>query len=203
MDALARKSPPNFDFWVKAHQDLTHKQQLKGAEAFLDALNPLQGADKLAGVLLQFPQSFHRTEASRQYLADLIDVMGQAPLAVEFRHCSWQDPAVEEGLARRNVCLVIPDVPDIRSLYHHGPTITGPAGYLRLHSRKAQNWYAGAVERYDYEYSRDELEQILSAWTPVLDEQVDKVYAFFNNCHRGQAANNAQAFQRLMGQIDD
>ncbi len=202
MQGLARKSPPNFDFWVKANQDFTHNGDIEGASAFLEALEPLVRHQKLAGVLLQFPQAFHRTSANRRYLSDLIDAFQPAPLAVEFRHRSWQVDSVDQGLAQRNVSLVIPDVPDIPALFHHHPQLTSPVGYLRLHSRKAENWYAGAVERYDYHYDEEQLEQILTQWTDCLDSQVDKVYAFFNNCHRGQAARNAETFRRLVGRIE-
>ena len=34
-----------------------------------------------------------------------------------------------------------------------------------------------------------------------LEKDADKVYAFFNNCHRGQAAHNAELFRRILGQI--
>jgi uncharacterized protein YecE (DUF72 family) len=201
MDALARKSPPGFDFWVKAHQSMTHQNEIAGVGEFLQALDPLAGMDKLAGVLLQFPQRFHRTRDNRTYLARLIDAMEPIRTAVEFRHASWQHPSVDEGLAQRSAALVIPDVPDIGALFHHPPGVTGPVGYLRLHSRNAANWYAGAVERYDYDYDAAQLREILASWTPCLDDQGRKIYAFFNNCHRAQAARNAEAFRRILGQI--
>jgi uncharacterized protein YecE (DUF72 family) len=202
LDALARKSPPDFGFWVKANSRTTHEQDRTAAGPFLEALDPLIGLDKLAGVLLQFPQSFHRTVANRKYLAATLEDLAPVPLAVEFRHQSWACPHVDAGLAERNVSLVIPDVPEISALYHHAPAATTPTGYLRLHSRVAQNWYAGGTERYDYHYGPEELKGIADDWRAVLDGQADRVYVFFNNCHRGQAAENAQAFQRLVGQID-
>ena len=198
---LARRSPPGFSFWVKANQRTTHEQDESAAEPFLDALAPLTAADKLAGILLQFPQAFHRTVANRKYLARAIDRFAVANLAVEFRHRSWEHPSVDEGLAERGVSLVIPDVPDIRNLYHHRPAATSRVGYLRLHSRKAENWYEGPIDRYDYSYSPAELRQFADDWRAVLDGEADRVYAFFNNCHRGQAAENAEAFRRLVGQI--
>ena len=198
--AMARKTPPGFDFWVKANQQLTHEADRSVAPAFLDALGPLTEADKLAGVLIQLPQRFHRTVANRKYLAQMTADLAAVPLAVEFRHRSWQVPATAEGLAKREITLVVPDVPEIGNLYQVQPTLTSRTGYLRLHSRNADLWYAGAVQRYDYDYSRQEMTDLLDDWANLSD-QADRVYVFFNNCHRGQAARNAEDFRRILGQI--
>ncbi len=198
---MADASPPGFEFWVKANQQITHEQMLTPAEPFIDALAPLHESNKLAGVLLQFPQSFHRTVDNRKFLASAIDRFTPLPLAVEFRHVSWEHPSTTEGLRQRQVTLVVPDAPPIRGLYHPPPTATSRTGYLRLHSRNARQWYAGEAQRYDYSYSEAEIREVLSQWAP-LEEQVDKVYTLFNNCHRGQAGQNAEAFRRILGQIE-
>ena len=200
LEGMARKSPPGFTFWIKANQETTHKQNRDVAAEFIDNLSPILRAGKLAGVLLQFPQSFHRTVANRKYLAATIEDFRSVPTAVEFRHFSWAAPQTLQGLRDRNTALVVPDVPDIRALFHTGPAATTPTGYFRLHSRNADNWYAGAVERYDYHYSEAEMRELAEKWGE-LDEPLEQVFAFFNNCHRGQAAENAQAFRRIVGQI--
>ena len=200
LDKLARTSPPGFSFWVKANQETTHKQNRSVAGEFIENLLPLTDAGKLAGVLLQFPQSFHRTVASRKYLAAAIADFQPLPLAVEFRHRSWQQPATLDGLRQRDVTLVVPDVPALPDLFHHPAAATSATGYFRLHSRNAANWYAGAVERYDYNYDHDELTELIQEWSE-LDQPLEQVFAFFNNCHRGQAAENAQAFQRILDQM--
>ncbi len=203
MASLVRRTPGGFDFWVKANSALTHERDRKPAGAFLAALAPLREAKRLAGVLLQFPQSFHRTVENRKYLAALADDLrpDPLPLAVEFRHRSWEHPSTLDGLRDRDLTLVVPDVPDIPDLYHAPPAATNATGYLRLHSRNPTLWYAGAAERYDYSYSQDELRTLLAEWSAV-EQKVDRIYAFFNNCHRAQAAQNAEAFRRLLEQIE-
>jgi len=201
MERLARTAPPGYLFWVKANRSLTHEGDLAGTPAFLDALAPLAGSGRLAGVLLQFPQSFRRTVAARKFLAAALEGLSPAPRAVEFRHRSWEHPSTAEGLRQCGVTLVIPDVPPIAGLYRAPPALTTSTGYLRLHSRNAAKWYAGAVERYDYSYGDVELRDLVDQWSP-LAERAEKVFAFFNNCHGGQAAANAEAFRRLLEQID-
>jgi len=198
---IAAKTPAGFAFWVKANRKTTHQQDRSVAGEFLDALAPLVEDGKLAGVLFQFPQSFHRTVAGRKYLAATLDDFASVPGAVEFRHFSWDAPATVEGLRERNVALVVPDVPDLPGLFRPSvPVATSTTAYLRMHSRAAENWYAPGADRYDYDYSRDELKAVLAQWASV-EKEVESIYAFFNNCHRGQAARNAEAFRRLLDQI--
>ena len=201
MEGIARKTPPGYRIWVKANQAATHAGDRSVAPAFREGLAPLIEAGKLAGVLFQFPQRFHRTVANRAFLADALADLADLPLAVEFRHGSWRHPSVLQGLTERNVTLVVPDVPDLPDLYRTAPVATTKTGYLRLHSRDASKWYAPeGADRYDYSYSSQELAEILGAWE-ALDEPMDEVYVFFNNCHHGQAAQNAEALRRVLGQI--
>ena len=111
---LAQKSPADFHFWVKANRRLTHQPDRDATSEFLENLQPLTGTGKLAGVLLQFPQSFHRTIAHRKYLASLLEDLSSLTLAVEFRHCSWDHPSTAQGLGDREVALVVPDCPPHR-----------------------------------------------------------------------------------------
>ncbi|HUT59299.1 MAG TPA: DUF72 domain-containing protein [Phycisphaerae bacterium] len=197
---MADNTPPDFGFWVKANREITHEQRREPAAEFIAALAPLRDAGKLQGVLLQFPQSFRRTVGARKFLAAALEDFAALPTAVEFRHRSWEHPATLAGLRERDVALVVPDAPAIADLFRPEPTVTGRFGYLRLHSRDADGWYAGMARRYDYSYTAAQLADINDTWAP-LAEQVEKVYAFFNNCHRGQAAANAEAFRRIIGQI--
>ncbi len=194
---LTRVSPDGFDFWIKANGQFSHEQDLTQVPDFLDAVAPIREAGRLAGVLFQFPQAFHRTRDNRAFLARAVEAFGDTPLAVEFRHRSWQHAATLAGLRERQVSLVIPDVPPIRSLYQATAAVTTRIGYLRLHSRNADNWYDGGADRYDYDYTDAELTELIDQWS-ALDDQVDQVYVFFNNCHSGQAARNAESFRRLL-----
>lgn len=199
---LSGNSPPGFAFWIKANQSFTHQCDLREASTFLDALEPMRQDSKLAGILLQFPQSFHRSAENRKYLASAIEALCAERLAVEFRHRSWEHPSVAGGLRERNVTLVVPDVPDLPGLYRTAKAIlTSDTGYLRLHSRNKANWYAGDRDRYDYRYSDSELRDLLEQWSQV-EQQAGRIYTFFNNCHGGQAAQNAESFRRILGQIE-
>ena len=200
LERIAGRSPPGFVFWVKANRRTTHEADRSAASEFIDNLAPLRETNKLAGVLLQFPQSFHRTTEARMYLAATVEDFAAVPLAVEFRHRSWENPATFAALRERGVTLVIPDVPALEGLFRPSIAATTSRGYHRLHSRDASKWYAGGAERYDYSYSEEELRAFIEAWEGLAGA-LEEVYVFFNNCHGGQAAENAEAFRRIINQI--
>ncbi|HUS92771.1 MAG TPA: DUF72 domain-containing protein [Phycisphaerae bacterium] len=201
MDAIARKAPEGFTFWVKANQATTHEGERGVRDDFLAGVEPMREAGKLAGLLFQFPQRFHRTIANRKYLAAVLGDYEHLPCAVEFRHASWEHPSVPDGLRERNVTIVIPDVPALPGLFRMGAAATSKTGYLRLHSRDAEKWYGPeGADRYDYSYRPEELTELVEAWED-LDESMDEIYAFFNNCHHGQAAQNAESLRRILGQV--
>ena len=197
LEAMARQTSPEFTFWVKAHKSITHEHELKAAKEFWEALGPLQARGQLAGVLLQYPQSWHRTVDNRRMLQKTLEALAGVPMAVEFRHGSWDHPATFEGLHERDVTLVVPDVPDMESLFRPRARLTSHIGYLRLHSRQGASWYAGGAERYDYDYSDEELRGLCDTWR-LLADQAERIFVFFNNCHHGQAAKNARRFMEIV-----
>jgi uncharacterized protein YecE (DUF72 family) len=100
-------TPADFQFAVKAHQNITHIKRLKDAgewtSRFLEALAPLRQAGKLGPVLFQLPP-FLRCDLPR--LKDFLQQLpGDARAAFEFRHESWFTPEVFEALRAANAAL--------------------------------------------------------------------------------------------------
>jgi len=125
----AEQVPEEFRFAVKASKRITHIKRLKevGDEvgylvSVLAALGP-----KLGAVLFQLPPNLKldlpRLEAFLALLA------GRVPAAFEFRHPSWQEPAVPELLRAHGAALCVADVDD-----EPAPALvaTAPFTYLRL-----------------------------------------------------------------------
>ena len=100
-------TPDGFKFAVKAHQNITHVKRLKDAgewtSGFLQALAPLQQAEKLGPVLFQLPP-FLRCDLTR--LKDFLSQLpGDTRAAFEFRHESWFAPEVFDALRSANAAL--------------------------------------------------------------------------------------------------
>jgi uncharacterized protein YecE (DUF72 family) len=198
------KTNGKIKFSIKGHQSFTHCIEIgkwKGAvKEFRTAIEPLIAGKVLSSVLLQFPQSFHYETETRQYLAALIAEFGGTPLAVEFRHNSWQTPQVYKGLQERDTALCVCDLPGISRLPAFNPLVTSSVAYMRFHGKNAGNWYGtNARDRYDYAYTGAEL----AAFKPKLlqmQASSKQLQIFFNNHAKGSAALNARKLMTIMAE---
>lgn len=217
LQAIARKTPESFLFTIKAHQSITHERTSgwrREAERFLAALdgllppsdNPVEAAgvppvagSQLAGILIQFPYSFHYTSENRRYLASVTDALRPHRQFIEFRNDEWVSDPVWKEMERRELGLVIPDLPRLDRLPQMETRVTAPFGYIRFHGRNAGNWWGGTnVSRYDYLYSKGELQEWLG---PIesLANQTETLIVTFNNHFNGQAVTNAEELMGLLG----
>jgi uncharacterized protein YecE (DUF72 family) len=200
VERLVQKTPSEFCFVVKAHQEITHKRQeyLPVATKMLEALQPMIEARKFHGILAQFPYSFKNTEANRRYLLQLREVFGNFPLFVEFRHISWARKPLYAFLKENQIGYVNVDEPALQGLLPPQAVATTPFAYVRFHGRNAEHWWDGdVVSRYDYEYTEAELKE----WLPNIAQLVQnsrRTYLFFNNHPKAQAIRNARQMLALL-----
>jgi uncharacterized protein YecE (DUF72 family) len=199
MQRMAERTSPDFEFMVKLPGELTHKRReiAAASEAFQRALVPLAEAGKLSGLLAQFPYAFHDTPESRRYLGDLRDALGPHPAVAEFRHASWDTPELRPLLESLGYGFCSVDEPDLPGLIPQRAFLAGETAYVRLHGRNAADWWGGGSERYNYLYSRPELE----AWAGIvrdLAREARQTYVYFNNCHAGHAVVNARMLEDLL-----
>jgi len=222
----------DFLYTVKLYQGFTHEQEIAGVderptaeaepppaepprrprrdrwtehdvELFCNGIAPLVKAGKLGALLMQFPWSFRHTPDSEDYLRDLVGKFSDMPLVLEVRHKGWlQDQALEFiqslGIGFCNI--------DQPAFGQNLPLTTfgfGPVGYLRLHGRNSENWFArgaGRDARYDYLYKAAELDEIQAAIEKIV-ERVERMFVIANNHYRGQAvATGIQLIERLTGE---
>jgi uncharacterized protein YecE (DUF72 family) len=193
---------PRFRFTAKLYRRFTHERDASAAEErdFKDGIAPLLEAGKLGALLLQFPWSFKNAPENRQYLAGLLLRFHGYPLVVEIRHASWNRPDVLRLLEEYGAGFCNLDQPLIgRSL---GPTenVTAPMGYVRLHGRNYESWFAasGGVDlRYDYLYQREELAEWQRRIESIAARSQD-TYVILNNHYQGKAAANAIQLRSMM-----
>jgi len=125
----AEQVPEEFRFAIKASKRITHIKRLKEAGdevgylvTVLAALGP-----KLGAVLFQLPPNLKLDQPRLEAFLELLG--GRVPAAFEFRHPSWQEPAVAELLRARGAALCVADTDE-------GPApdliATAPFTYLRL-----------------------------------------------------------------------
>jgi uncharacterized protein YecE (DUF72 family) len=187
---------PNFIFTAKLHKVFTHKRgqaTKENEKAFREGLDPLAEAGKLGAVLIQFPWSFKNDREERGYLNKLVERFKVYPLVVELRHESWNNPRILQTLEDLNVGLCDIDQPLFANSIKPSAEVTSSVGYVRLHGRNYQNWFreeANVVERYDYLYSRDELEPWVERVRKIA-AKAKQTFVVTNNHARGQSLVNA------------
>jgi uncharacterized protein YecE (DUF72 family) len=198
MERMVPRIPADFRFAAKLTRTLTHEVDPHGwrgqAVQFREGIAPLVQARRLLAVLIQLPPSFDRVPDHRLYLSRLLDSLEGLPLAVEFRHRSWVDPRVFEGLHSRRVTLVTVDGPDLAHLFPSLDVVTNPdLIYLRFHGRNARGWRSGNMQKqFDYDYSPAELQAWSTATIPKMAAKARAGIIFFNNHVRAQAPRNAR-----------
>jgi uncharacterized protein YecE (DUF72 family) len=197
---------PRFRFTAKLYRRFTHQRDTAWtrpeADEVREGLAPLMDADRLGCLLVQFPWSFKRDAAAREWLGDLVTAFAEFPLAVEVRHSSWNVPEFYATLRERGIGAVNIDQPVFRHSIKPGAEVTAPVGYVRLHGRNYENWFrddAESHERYDYLYAKDELEDWLDRIHEVA-ERARETYVITNNHFRGQAPANALMLRRMAGE---
>lgn len=193
-----------FRFTAKAHRSWTHETDRDASEVVpetLAGLAPLREAGLLAALLLQFPQSFHRTESAFARLERLLEHARAWPLVVELRHASWDRDEAAAWFRERDVGWCVVDQPRLGSAQAPARArATSRVGYLRLHGRNARDWFredAGRDARYDYLYSLDELQGV-AGLARTLAKETAEVFVIQNNHFRGQALVNAIQLKHLL-----
>ncbi len=85
----------DFLFSIKLHQDFTHKRNFtkEQTEAVKSNLKMLDNANRLGGLLVQFPYSFSLTKENANHVKLLLETFNDYEKFVEVRHKSWLSPA--------------------------------------------------------------------------------------------------------------
>src|SRR3954471_7431224 len=197
---------PTFKFTAKLWKRFTHERATAWTAREIGlasaALDVLADAGRLGAVLLQFPWSFKRDEASQEWLRDLLGAFGRFPLVLEVRHARRASGELLGELTERAVGVVNVDQPLFSNSIAPAAHATSPVGYVRLHGRNYQDWFrppASTRQRYNYLYSADELRP----WVERIREMaarpgIRELYAVTNNHNLGKAPANAGMIMSML-----
>jgi uncharacterized protein YecE (DUF72 family) len=193
----------DFKFTTKVFRGFTHEDAALAdadVKAFRNYLDPLMDANRLGAILLQFPWSFKHSPQSEERLLALFHAFDAYPKALEVRHASFQNDDFVRFLDEHDVAWVNVDQPLFHDSVKPSDTGTGPLAYVRLHGRNYEKWFAHTEswERYNYLYSKEELEP----WVGRIEKMAREkdAYVITNNHFRGQAIVNAGELKEALGQ---
>ena len=197
---IVKKVPHDFEFIVKVHNSITHgaKKNLDSIKELFIGIDPIIRAGKFKGFLAQFPYAFKYSDKNLEHLAKVRKECRGFPLFIEFRHISWLRDEVYQFLQQNNTGYVNVDEPPLHGLIPPQILVTNNIGYIRFHGRNRRTWWDADVgDRYDYDYSREELAE----WLPLIQNisaESSETFIFFNNCHMGQAVKNAKMMRDMI-----
>jgi uncharacterized protein YecE (DUF72 family) len=177
----AKSVPEGFRFALKANQQITHLQRLRGCESalqrFLEAASALNEGDHLGPILVQVPPTF---KFDRQLLEDFLALRPRAFLfAFEARHPSWYTDETYAVLRQHETALCLAETdnqspPDV---------LTSSFTYVRLRLE---------------DYTPEQLAAWRSRFDRWLEQGVD-VYAY---CKHEEAGKGPAYARQLLGKAD-
>lgn len=166
---------------------------------FREACAPLQEANKLGAVFLQYAPWITPNKDSPAMLEKAIERLEGLPVAIEFRNADWMTDRLRDRtwrlLETLGASYVGVDEPQ------GTPTSIPPVfrttqrrlAVIRLHGQRSDTWAARgvpAVEKYRYLYSSAELDE----WAEKVVEAAataENLHVIFNNCYANYGAVNA------------
>jgi uncharacterized protein YecE (DUF72 family) len=172
-------------------------------DRFLAALEPLRAAGKLGAILLQFPQWFPISRASKDYILACAERVAPRRVCIEFRNRTWMTPGNQaetlDFLTEHRLPYVCVDMPQgYPSSIPPVLAATADLAVVRLHGH-SDRWDSKDIhERFGYRYTDTEL----TKWAPRvrdLASQAATTHVLFNNCYRDYAQVNAQQLAELLG----
>lgn len=172
VEGWREKAPGNFEFTVKAHQDISHRAKLKVEETSLQAFGRMKQICKTLNskiLLIQTPGSFRPDRlGDAEKFFGAVDREGLV-LVWETRGPAWKTAEVRERLGRVLESL---DVTHVTDPFRVMPAYTGDVAYFRLHGLGERMYY--------YQYSDSELRRLKELVSPYEREGKD-VYVLFND----------------------
>ncbi len=187
---------------------LTPEIEQAAVQSFLEGIHPIEKAGKLGILLLQLSPAFSPRANKLSELDALLQTLAPRTVAVELRNRNWvegdQLDRTRQHMEEHHAAFVSVDTPRSSHFNVMPPIdlITNPAlGYLRLHGRNETAYLTGrtVAERFDYDYSDEELHEVKSRVEGLAD-QTEVVHVVFNNNRSDYAPAAALRFRRILGQ---
>jgi len=167
-----KKAPKNFEFTVKAHQDISHKSKMKVEDASIQAFDQMKQICKMLNskiLLFQTPASFKPDKLAEAEKFFKKIKREDLALVWETRGPEWEKTEAYKKLER---VLKELDVTHVTDPFKTMPAYTGEIAYFRLHGLGEQMYY--------HQYSDVELQKLKELITPY-EKKAETVYVLFNN----------------------
>ena len=172
--------PPGFTMAVKAARGLTHARRLRSPEEWIERLHRGWSAlgDRAGPLLVQLHPALERDDARLDYFLGAMPA--QIPVAVEFRHPSWDDEQVYRLLEKHGAAYVVMSGANLPCVLR----ATAGFVYVRLHGPDPDALYGGSYSGEDLRWWAERIREWQAQHRDVL--------VYFNNDLGGNAVRNAR-----------
>jgi uncharacterized protein YecE (DUF72 family) len=171
------------------------------------AIAPLRKAGKLGYVLFQLAPWVRFSEAARADLAALPRQLPGVDIAVELRSRTWFGANTDTTLRflrDHGLAYVSIDGPRSRATVPSLPALTAATAVFRLHGRNFEGFLKqlqgkapSVAEKYDYLYTKEELEEVARA-AGALSGKAARVHVAMNNNRRDYPVVNAIQLKEML-----
>jgi len=172
VEGWRKKAPETFEFTVKAHQDISHKEKMKISDASLQAFEKMKKICQILNskiLLIQTPGSF-RPEKLGDAQKFFKEINRESLVLVwETRGTAWETPEMYQRLRR---VLEEVNVSHVTDPFRVMPAYASEIAYFRLHGLGEQMYY--------YQYTDEEMKRLKESITPY-EKDGKIVYMLFNN----------------------
>jgi uncharacterized protein YecE (DUF72 family) len=210
----AKLLPPNLqrraETDAKGKVILTPEIEEAMVKEIIRAVEMLRGAGKLGVLLLQLSPAFSPRKHSLGELEPLLHLLSDYRLALEFRNRNWAEgeqlDQMLQFLRAHSTTLVSVDAPTAKHFTIMPPELDEitdeRVAYLRLHGRDAHAYTTGktVATRFDYDYSDEEIEEVVER-SRKLAKQAHEVHVIFNNNTADYAPHAALRLRKALKQI--
>jgi uncharacterized protein YecE (DUF72 family) len=188
--------------------NLTPELEEAMLERTLEAIEPLEQAGKLGAFLLQLTPAFSPDKHGLDELRGVVAGLHPRPVAIELRNRLWMKGERAEDtlswMSENGAAFVAVDAPREEHIPIMPPidaVTRDDLAYMRVHGRNADGYMHGktVAERFGWEYSDGELEEIAGRARSMAEEAGD-VHLMFNNNARDNAPVSARRMRELLGQ---
>lgn len=198
---------PKFRFCPKLPKTLSHGKRLEQPAPEISMMRHLgdELGHHLGCALLQLPPSFHAHSHEEKVLREFLRAWPDAvPLAIEFRHESWETPHAARLLSDHGVAWVWADTLPLDEQKSAGfgflPT-TARHIYVRLLGDFRTKGVPGGRVPHAYSQLLWPRDVAIGHWVSKLCRHADAeaIYVFANNHYEGMAVDTARRFAARCG----
>jgi uncharacterized protein YecE (DUF72 family) len=187
-----------FMFTVKLYRGFTHTFDAtqNDALAIHRLLDPLREAEKLGGLVIQFPSSFTKTSERQAHLVKLRSIFPGDRLFLDLRHISWNDESLYLFYHENGFNLINVDLPPLPGHMPLNSFEQDGIAYFRMMGRNAEAWNnSHSGNRYLYNYSEEELSDLVRR---IKQANARRTYVVFHNDRQAFSLANGRQVEHIL-----